>query len=108
MAHARVPDGDLLAHYELALMRTRRNSDNHGNVIESDLIQADFWFRLGTRNREYDNSQVRGAIEPKLTTAQRDQVKKIVAGWHTLDFEQMKATPITIPGNESRTCPPMP
>jgi TPR repeat protein len=100
--------GDSLAHYELALMRTRRNSDSHGNVIESDLIQADFWFRLGARNREYDNSQVRGAIEPKLTTAQLDQVKKMVAGWHPLDFEQMKATPITIPGNESRTCPPMP
>ena len=99
--------GDSLAHYELALMRTRRNSDSHGNVIESDLIQADFWFRLGARNREYDNSQVRGAIEPKLTTAQLDQVKKMVAGWHPLDFEQMKATPITIPGNESRTCPPM-
>jgi len=99
--------GDSLAHYELALMRTRRNSDSRGNVIEPDLIQADFWFRLGARNREYDNSQVCGAIEPKLTTAQLDQVKKMVAGWHPLDFEQMKATPITIPGNEGRTCPPM-
>jgi TPR repeat protein len=99
--------GDSLAHYELALMRSRCNSDNHGNVIEPDLIQADFWFRLGARNRDYDNSQVRAAIEPKLTTAQLDQVKKMVAGWHPLDFEQMKETPITIPGNESRTCPPM-
>jgi TPR repeat protein len=99
--------GDSLAHYELALMLSRRNSDSHGNVIEPDLIQADFWFRLGARDREYDNSQVRGAIEPKLTTAQLDQVKKMVAGWHRLDFEQMKATPITIPGDERRTCPPM-
>jgi TPR repeat protein len=99
--------GDSLAHYEFALMRSRRNTDNHGNVIEPDLIQADFWFRLGARNREYDNSQVRGAIEPKLTTAQLDQVKKMVADWHKLDFEQMKATPIAIPGNETRTCPPI-
>jgi TPR repeat protein len=99
--------GDSLAHYELALMLSRRNSDSHGNVIEPDLIQADFWFRLGARDREYDNSQVRGAIEPKLTTAQLDQVKKMVADWHKLDFEQMKAAPITIPGNETRTCPPM-
>jgi len=99
--------GDSLAHYELALMRSRRNSDSRGNVIEPDLIQADFWFRLGARDREYDNSQVRGAIEPKLTTAQLDQVKKMVADWHKLDFEQMKATPIAIPGDERRTCPPM-
>jgi hypothetical protein len=32
----------------------------------------------------------------------------LVAGWHNLDFEQMKATPITVPDNERRTCPPMP
>jgi len=25
-----------------------------------------------------------------------------------LDFEQMKATPITVPDKERRTCPPMP
>ncbi len=99
--------GDSLAHYELALMRSRRNSDSRRNIIEPDLIQADFWFRLGARDREYDNSQVRAAIEPKLTTAQLDQVKKMIADWHKLDFEQMKATPITVPGNERRTCPPM-
>jgi hypothetical protein len=33
---------------------------------------------------------------------------KMVAGWHKLDFEQMKATPITVPDKERRTCPPMP
>jgi TPR repeat protein len=100
--------GDSLAHYELALMLSRHNSDSRGNVIEPDLIQADFWFRLGARDREYDNSQVRGAIEPKLTTAELDQAKKMVAGWHKLDFEQMKATPITVPDKERRTRPPMP
>jgi hypothetical protein len=99
--------GDSLAHYELARMLSRRNSDSHGNVIEPDLIQADFWFRLGARDREYNNSQVRGTIEPKLTTAQLDQVEKMIADWHKLDFEQMKATPITVPGNERRTCLPM-
>jgi TPR repeat protein len=97
-----------LAQYELALMLSRHNSDSRGNVIEPDLVEADFWFRLGTRTREYDNSQVRGAIEPKLTTAQLDQVKKRIAGWHKLDFEQMKANQITVPGNERRTCPSMP
>jgi TPR repeat protein len=45
--------GDALAHYELALMRSRRNSDSHGNVIEPDLIQADFWFRLGVAQARF-------------------------------------------------------
>jgi len=48
----------------LARMRSRRNSDSRGNVIEPDLIQADFWLRLGARNRDYDNSEVRAAVEP--------------------------------------------
>jgi len=96
-----------LAQYELALMRSRRTSDNRGNVLDPDLIEADFWFRLGARDSEYDNSQVRGAIEPKLTTAQLDQVKQRIADWKRLDFEQMKTAPIAVPGNERRTCPPL-
>jgi hypothetical protein len=88
-------------------MLTRHNSDRRGNVIAPDLIQADFWFRLGARDSEYDNSQVRGAIEPKMTTAQLDQVKKMVKDWHKLDFEQMKATKIAIPGDATRTSPAM-
>jgi hypothetical protein len=99
--------GSPLAQYELALMLTRRSSDGRGNVIEPDLVQADFWFRLGARDPEYDNSQVRGAIEPKLTTAQLDQVKKAIDDWRRLDFEQMKATSIAIPGDAARTCPAM-
>ena len=100
--------GSTLAQYELASMLTRRNSDTRGNVIEPDLVQADYWFRLGARNPEYDNTQVRAAIEPKLTTVQLDQAKKMVAGWRQLDFDQMKASRIAIPGKEARTCPPMP
>jgi TPR repeat protein len=97
-----------IAHYELALVLSRHNSDNHGHELDPDLIQADFWFRLGARNREYDNSQVRASIEPKLTTAQLDQVKKLVTEWHKLDFEQMKATAITFPGTDKAACPPIP
>ena len=96
-----------IAHYELALVLSRQSSDNHGHVLEPDLIQADFWFRLGARHREHDNSQVRGAIEPKMTTTQLDQVKKMIADWRKLDFEQMKATQIKFPGSETQTCPPM-
>jgi hypothetical protein len=97
-----------LAQYELALMRSRRTSDNRNNVLEPDLVEADVWFRLGARDPEYDNSQVRAAIEPKLTTAQLDEAKKQVAAWHALDFQKMKATEIPVPGQAGRTCPPMP
>jgi hypothetical protein len=97
-----------LAQYELALMLTRHSSDRRGNIIEPDLIQADFWFRLGARDPEYDNSQVRGGIEPKMTTVQLDEVKIMVADWHKLDFEQMKTTKIAVPGDAPRTCPSMP
>ena len=99
--------GSTLAQYELALMLTRRNTDSRGNVIEPDLIQTDVWFRLGASNPEYNNSQVRAAIEPKLTTAELEQAKKLAADWHPLDFERLKATQIPVPGREGRTCPPM-
>ena len=99
--------GSTLAQYELASMLTRRSTDSRGNVIEPDLIQADVWFRLGARDPEYNNSQVRAAIEPKLTTAELEQAKKRVADWHALDFERLKATQIAVPGREARTCPPM-
>lgn len=94
-----------LAQYELALMRSRRVSDNRDHVLEPDLLEADYWFRLGARDPEYDNSQVRGLIEPKLTTAQLNQVRQKIAAWKKLDFEEMKATPIAVPGDGNRTCP---
>jgi TPR repeat protein len=97
-----------LAQYELALMLTDHHSDNRGNVLEPDLVQADVWFRLGARDPGYNNSQVRAAIEPKLTTAQLDQAKKQVAVWHALDFQKMKAAEIPVPSQAGRTCPPMP
>jgi hypothetical protein len=50
---------------------------------------------------------VRAAIEPKMTTAQLDRVKKMAKDWHKLDFEQMKATKIAIPGDATRTSPAM-
>ena len=42
-----------------------------------------------------------------MTTAQLDQVKKMVGDWHKLDFEQMKAAKIAIPGDATHTCPAM-
>jgi hypothetical protein len=99
--------GGRLAQYELAQMLTRRSSDSRGNVIEPDLLEADVWFRLGARSASYNNTQVRARIEPELTTAQLDKVKQRVAAWHDLNFAEMKAVPLAIPG-EGQTCPPMP
>jgi TPR repeat protein len=97
-----------LAQYELALRLIDRHSDNRGNVLEPDLVQADVWFRLGARDPSYNNSQVRAAIEPKLTTAQLDEARRRVAAWHALDFEKMKAAEIPVPGQAGRSCPAMP
>jgi len=98
---------DFTTQYELALMRSRRLEDRRDNVLDVDLIEADTWFRLGARDRNNDNSQVRGYIEPKMTTAQLDEAKKRVAAWKKLSFEEMKAAKIPVPGTD-RTCPPMP
>ena len=100
--------GSRLAEHELAQRLTRRNSDTRGNVIERDLVEADVWFRLGARSASYNDTRLRASIEPELTTAQLDEVKKKVAAWHDLNFAEMKATAISIPGRAGETCPPMP
>jgi TPR repeat protein len=95
------------AQYELALIFSRGEHDSKGNDMPRDLIQADFWFRLGARNPEYDNSQVRGSVEPNMTTAQTDEAKARVAAWHKFDFAHMKAAKIAASPDGARSCPPM-
>src|SRR5262249_8164750 len=90
--------GSRLAEHQLAQRLTRRNSDTRGNVIEPDLVEADVWFRLAARTADYNNAPLRAQIEPALTTAQLDEAKKRVAAWRDLNFAEMKATPIAIPG----------
>ena len=82
--------------------------DGKGAHAAYELAEADVWFRLGARSAPYNNTQVRAHIEPALTTAELDKVKKRVAAWHDLNFAEMKATPVTIPGKEGQSCPPMP
>jgi len=94
------------AQEKLSLMYSGGEHDDRGNVLGVDLIQADYWFRLAARSPFHDNSQIRGAIEPKMTTAQMDQAKKMADGWHPLTFEQMKATTIAFPGG-GKNCPAM-
>jgi hypothetical protein len=87
-------------------MFTDGEKDSRGTVIAADLVQADFWFRLAARSPYHDNSQIRASIEPKMTTAQMDEAKKLVDAWHPRTAQELKSLPIALP-NSSRTCQPM-
>jgi hypothetical protein len=61
--------------------------DDRGTVIAVDLAQADLWFRLAARSPYHNNSQIRAMIEPKMTTAQLDDVKRQFASWRAHTFQ---------------------
>src|ERR1700689_1421696 len=63
------------AQEKLSLMFSSGEHDDRGEVLAADLIEADFWFRLAARSPYHDNSQIRGGIEPKMTSAQLDEAK---------------------------------
>jgi TPR repeat protein len=66
-------------------------------LIAPDLVQADMWFRLAARNPWHDNPQIRASIEPHMTTAQLDEAKRLVAGWHALPLPEVLAIDIDPP-----------
>ena len=66
-------------------------------LIAPDLVQADKWFRLAARNPWHDNPQIRASIEPHMTTAQLDEAKRLVAGWHALPLPEVLAIDIQPP-----------
>jgi len=94
------------AHEKLSMMFTDGEKDSRGTVIAADLVQADFWFRLAARSPYHDNSQIRASIEPKMTTAQLDEAKKLVEAWRPHTAQELKAVTITLP-NSQRNCQPM-
>jgi hypothetical protein len=65
------------------------------SVVAPDLVQADKWFRLAARDPWHDNPQVRGVIEPKMTSAQLDETRKLVAAWHALSLPEVMAMEIS-------------
>ena len=97
------------AQEKLAL--TFEQGETDGRVtIAADLIQADYWFRLAARNPFHDNSQIRGAIEPKMTSDEMDAAKRLVDAWRLHTFEELKTSPIALPapaGASPRLCPAM-
>ena len=94
------------AHEKLSMMFTDGEKDSRGTVIAADLVQADFWFRLAARSPYHDNSQIRASIEPKMTTAQMDEAKKLVEAWQPRTAQELKTVTITLP-NSARNCQPM-
>jgi TPR repeat protein len=55
--------------------------DSQGSVIDADIVQADYWFRVAARSPFHDNSQVRARIEPHMTTDQLNQAKHLFEAW---------------------------
>jgi TPR repeat protein len=95
------------AQEKLALTFEQGESD--GRVtIAADLVQADYWFRLAARDPFHDNSQIRGAIEPNMTSDEMDAAKRLVDAWRPHTFEELKTLPIALPapsGASPRLCP---
>jgi TPR repeat protein len=95
------------AHEKLSMIFATGEKDSRGTVIAVDLVQADRWFRLAARSPYHDNSQIRAMIEPKMTTDQIAEAKRLVDGFHPLSLQELKVAPISLPGAPSRNCPAM-
>jgi hypothetical protein len=91
------------------LSLTFEQGETDGRVaIAADLVQADYWFRLAARSPFHDNSQIRGAIEPKMTSDEMDAAKRLVDAWRPREFAELKTLPIVLPapaGASPRLCP---
>ncbi len=94
------------AQEKLSMIFATGEKDSRGTVIAADLVQADFWFRLAARSPYHDNSQIRASIEPKMTTAQMEEAKRLVEAWHPRTVQELKSMAITLP-NSARNCQPM-
>ena len=93
------------------LSQTFEQGETDGHVtIAADLVQADYWFRLAARSPFHDNSQIRSAIEPKMTSDQMDAAQRLVDAWQPHEFAELKTLPIALPapvGATPRLCPAM-
>ncbi len=96
---------DVRAHEKLSTLFAQGEKDDRGNTLAVDLVQADLWFRLAARSPYHDNSQIRAMIEPKMTTDQLNEAKRLFDGWHALTFQELKTTPVKLPGGPA--CPAM-
>jgi uncharacterized protein len=94
------------AQEKLSMLFALGEKDDRGTTIAIDLAQADLWFRLAARNPYHSNSQIRAMIEPKMTTAQLDDVKRQLATWRPRSFQDLASIPIALPATSpARNCP---
>jgi TPR repeat protein len=87
-------------------------SDALANSVPIDLVQADLWFRLAARSPFHDNSQIRAMIEPKMTTEQLGEAKRLSGAWQASTVPALRTTKIALPtpmpeGTPPRLCPAM-
>ncbi len=95
------------AQEKLSLVFAQGEKDASGAAILPDLVQADLWFRLAARNPYHDNSQIRAAIEPHMTTDQLNQAKQLFEAWHPRTMQEVRAMTIALPPAMQGNCPPM-
>jgi TPR repeat protein len=100
------------AQEKLSMMFAQGEKDDHGTVIAIDLIQADLWFRLAARNPYHNNSQIRSMIEPKMTTDQLGQAKRLFDAWRPRTVQDLRTLAIPFPaatpnGASPRDCAAM-
>jgi len=104
LMRAALPD-DPQAQEKLSMTLASGDVDNMGTTIGADLVQADFFFRLAARSPYHDNSQIRGSIEPKMTTAQLQDAKRLLESWQPRAWVDVKAMTIPLPAF-SKAAPP--
>src|SRR5271170_7535195 len=96
---------DPQAQEKLSMTLVSGDVDNMGTTIGADLVQADFFCRLAARSPYHDNSQIRGSIEPKMTTAQLQDAKRLLESWQPRAWVDVKAMTIPLPAF-SKAAPP--
>ena len=97
---------DVRAHEKLSTLFAQGEKDDRGNTLAVNLVQADLWFRLAARSPYHDNSQIRAMIEPKMTTDQLNEAKRLFDEWHALTVQELKTLTITLPQNSANGSPP--
>lgn len=95
------------AQEKLASLFSDGAKDRRGVVIEPDLVQADLWFRVASRNPYHDNPQIRARIEPQMTTNQLNQAKRLFEAWQPRVVQDITTLTIQLPPPAQGECPPM-
>ena len=89
--------GDNAAQTELGQLLMNGLSVDGTQVIAPDLMAADVWFRLTANSRFFNNNAFRTNIEQRLTSAEISEVRKRVAAFAPLPFDDVMKRQIELP-----------